>query len=70
MRKGFGRDVLSAILIACLWLASGAHADAGSKEPEQRKERVQLTVVEKKQSEKPDRNREEQEKQRFKDRKS
>ena len=70
MRKGFCGGVLSGILIAWLCLTSGAHADTGSREPEPKKEKVQLTVVEKKQSEKPDRNRGEQEKQRSRDRKS
>jgi hypothetical protein len=70
MRKGFCRGVLSGILIAWLCLTSGAHADTGSREREPKKEKVQLTVVEKKQSEKPDRNRGEQEKQRSRDRKS
>jgi len=70
MRKRFGGSVLSGILIACLCLVSGARADTGSWGGEQKKERVQLTVVEKKQSEKPDRNREQQEKQRSRDRKS
>ena len=70
MRKGFGGGVLSGILIACLCLVSGAQAGTASGERDQKKERVQLTVVEKKQSEKPDRNREQQEKQRSRDRKS
>ena len=70
MRKGFCGGVLSGILIACLCLASGAHADTGSTERDQKKEKIQLTVVEKKQNEKLDRNREGQEKQRSRDRKS
>ena len=70
MRKRFCGGVLSGILIACLCLVPGAQADTGSGERDQKKERVQLTVVEKKQSEKPDRNREQQEKQRSRDRKS
>jgi hypothetical protein len=70
MRKRFCGGVLSGILIACLGLTSGARADTGSMEREPKKEKVQLTVIEKKQSEKPDRNREEQGKQRSRDRKS
>ena len=70
MGKGFCGGVLSGMLIACLCLVSGARADTGSREGEQKKEKVQLTVCEKKQSEKPDRNREQQEKQRSRDRKS
>lgn len=54
-KKRCHQVVLSAILLASSWLVGAAQAEAGSKEREQKK-RVELMVVEKKQSEKPARN--------------
>ena len=67
VRKEFCQAVLGVILIAGSGLFGAVHAEFGSKEREQKKEKVQLTVVEKKQSNTQDRNGETQ-KQRARDR--
>jgi hypothetical protein len=54
-KKRYHQAVLSAILLAGLLPVGAAQADSGPKEREQ-KRRVELMVVEKKQSEKPARN--------------
>lgn len=54
-KKRCHQAALGAILLAGSWLAGAAQADSGPKEREQKK-RVELMVVEKKQSEKPARN--------------
>ncbi|MFY9609993.1 MAG: hypothetical protein WAU45_15405 [Blastocatellia bacterium] len=56
-RKGCYRVVLGAILLAGWSLVGAPQAESGSKDREQKK-RVELMVVEKKQSERPARNNE------------